>query len=305
MFPLELPPQPPWEGLHPLVVHFPIALLFVTPVFVLLAGLLGKYGRWFGLTALMLLVMGTVSGYVAVSTGDAAFDVLEEIDDDGWEVVEEHQEAAKKVTSLFVGLTVLYAVILALPLVLWKLNAWLYWFVANLVFLALLMVVNIQLANAAHLGGRLVHQYGARAVLGEPAEEEEPGRSRRRDRGADGRGDRRSEPTDESPEEPMDEPAAEPADQPSDEPMDETETSDEAAEPAETPAEEASPVTPEIEKPETEPAPEEPAKPEAETEAGEKEPAEKAATEGEPRKHQPRKNRLMQTRRPTNPRLPD
>lgn len=291
MFPLELPPQPPWEGLHPLVVHFPIALLFVTPVFVVLAGLLGRPGRWFGLTTLILLVIGSVSGYVAVSTGDAAYDVLEEIDDDGWEVVEEHQEAAKKVQSLFVGLTVLYAVILALPLVIWKLNAWFYWFIANLVFLALLMVVNIQLANAAHLGGRLVHQYGARAVLGEPAEEaeaeaeetEEPvdeATEEPTEESAD-------EPADEPMDEPADEPAAQPSDEPMDEPMDEAEPSDEAAEPAETPAEEASPAKPETEKPETEPAPEEPAKPEAETEAGEKEPAEKAATEGEPAEKEP------------------
>jgi uncharacterized membrane protein len=285
MFPLELPPQPPWEGLHPLVIHFPIALLFVTPVFVLLAGVLGKYGRWFGLTALILLVMGTVGGYVAVSTGDAAFDVLEEIDDDGWEVVEQHQDAAKKVQSLFVGLTVLYAVILALPLVIWKLNAWFYWFIANLVFLALLMVVNIQLANAAHLGGRLVHQYGARAVLIEPVEDAE----------AEETEESVDEATDEVPEEPKDEPADEPADQPSDEPMDqpsdepmdETETSDEAAEPAETPTEEASPAEPEVEKPEAEPAPEKPAKTEAEPEAGEKEPAEKAATEGAPAEKEP------------------
>ena len=69
-----------------MVIHFPIALLFVTPVFVLLAALLGKRGRWFGLTALMLLVMGTVSGAVAVSAGKAAFDALESVEDGGWEV---------------------------------------------------------------------------------------------------------------------------------------------------------------------------------------------------------------------------
>ncbi len=278
MFPLELPPQPPWEGLHPLVIHFPIALLFVTPVFVVLAGLLGRPGRWFGLTALILLVMGTVSGYVAVQTGDAAFDVLEEIDDDGWEVVEEHQDAAKKVQSLFVGLTVLYAVILALPLVIWKLNAWLYWFIANLVFLALLMVVNIQLANAAHLGGRLVHQYGAKAVLGEPAEE------------AEAEEEATEETVDEPTDEPVDEPAEETAEEPVEEPMDEAESSDEASEPTEAPAEEATTETPEVEKPETEPAPEEPAK----TEAGTKE-AEKAATEEAPAKEEPAKEQPVES----------
>jgi len=114
-FTFELPPQPPWEGLHPLVIHFPIALLFITPVFVLLAAFLGKHGRWFGLTALMLLVMGTVSGAVAVSSGNAAFDAMESVEAGGWEVAEEHQQAAQEVQIMFIGLTLLYAVLFAIP----------------------------------------------------------------------------------------------------------------------------------------------------------------------------------------------
>lgn len=170
-FTFELPPQPPWEGLHPLVIHFPIALLFVTPVFVLLAALLGKHGRWFGLTALILLVMGTVSGAVAVSSGNAAFDVMDSVEDGGWEVAEEHQQAAQEVQIMLIGLTLLYALLFAIPLVIPKWNVWRYWLLTNLGFLALLMVVNLQLAHAAHLGGQLVHQYGARAILGDVAVE--------------------------------------------------------------------------------------------------------------------------------------
>lgn len=170
-FTFELPPQPPWEGLHPLVVHFPIALMFITPVFVLLAAFLGKHGRWFGLTALMLLVMGTVSGAVAVSSGNAAFHAMESVEDDGWEVAEEHQQSAQEVQIMFIGLTLLYAVLFAIPLVIAKWNVRRYWLLTNLVFLALLMVVNLQLAHTAHLGGRLVHQYGVRAILEEDAAE--------------------------------------------------------------------------------------------------------------------------------------
>jgi hypothetical protein len=244
------------------VIHFPIALLFVTPVFVLLAALLGKYGRWFGLVALMLLVMGTLSGAVAVSSGDAAFDVLEDVEDGGWEVVEEHQQAAKNVQTMFIGLTILYAILFAIPLVISKLNIWKYWFLANLVFLALLMVVNLQLAHAAHLGGRLVHQYGARAVLGE-GETAEVGTSEpeavefdddtfddlmselmgeESDESADAAiDDATDELTDESTDEPMDEstdatdePTEEPTGDATDQPMDEP-----AEQPAEQPADSA------------------------------------------------------------------
>ncbi len=32
----SFPPFPSWDGLHPLIVHFPIALLLVAPLFVVL-----------------------------------------------------------------------------------------------------------------------------------------------------------------------------------------------------------------------------------------------------------------------------
>ncbi len=37
---IDLPPLPTWDGIHPLVVHFPIALLLVAPLLVLLAAAL-------------------------------------------------------------------------------------------------------------------------------------------------------------------------------------------------------------------------------------------------------------------------
>ena len=183
-----------------MVIHFPIALLFVTPVFVLLAALLGKRGRWSGLTALMLLVMGTVSGAVAVSAGKAAFDALESVEDGGWEVGEEHQQAAEEVQIMLIGLTLLYALLFAIPLVIPKWNVWKYWLLTNLVFLALLMVVNLQLAHAAHLGGRLVNQYGARAILGDVAAKVgtlEPEAAEHDDNTVD---DQKSQPTEEPPD---------------------------------------------------------------------------------------------------------
>ena len=203
-FTFKLPPQPPWEGLHPLVIHFPIALLFVTPVFVLLAAFLGRNGRWFGLTTLILLVMGTVSGAVAVSSGNAAFDVMENVDDGGWEVAEEHQQAAQEVQIMLIGLTLLYAFLFAIPLVISQWNVWKYWLLTNLVFLTLLMVVNLQLAHAAHLGGRLVHQYGGRAILGDIAAEVGTPQPEVAELDDDTFDDQTSQPTDEPTEKPAD-----------------------------------------------------------------------------------------------------
>jgi len=42
----------------------------------------------------------------------------------------------------------------------------------QLVFLLVLLVSNVLLANTAHLGGRLVHQYGVHAAIAEATQGE-------------------------------------------------------------------------------------------------------------------------------------
>ncbi|HMM34152.1 MAG TPA: hypothetical protein PKA62_05380, partial [Thermoanaerobaculia bacterium] len=69
---IELPPMPSWDGLHPLIVHFPVALLLVAPVLVLLALVVRGHRRGLLLAALALMVLGTAASWVAVSTVEAA-----------------------------------------------------------------------------------------------------------------------------------------------------------------------------------------------------------------------------------------
>ncbi len=169
-----LPALPPsWDGLHPLVVHFPIALFVVAPIFVLLGVVTGM--RSFMLSALLLLVMGTVASFVATNTGEAAYDAIEpdevmEILDPDYEyddVATAHGEQTELARNIFTGITVLYsALVIAAYLkpATVKLKPRL---ALGLVILALCGWGNLVMANAAHLGGELVHIHGVRAVLGE------------------------------------------------------------------------------------------------------------------------------------------
>jgi uncharacterized membrane protein len=78
---IEFPPIPSWDAMHPLIVHFPVALLLVVPLFLVLGGVLefreARRGRPYLMTALVLLVLGTVATFVAIETGEAAGKVTE------------------------------------------------------------------------------------------------------------------------------------------------------------------------------------------------------------------------------------
>ncbi len=161
---LTLPPIPNWQAIHPLLVHFPIALLLVAPLFVMAGAILREPTRAFSfmLAALVLMVLGTVSTFITASSGKAAG--LENLPS-ARRVLELHQELAETAELAFAALTLIFACIVFVPR--W-LNAeptpatstWL-----PLLFLLFYATGILTLANAAHQGGRLVHEFGIRANL--------------------------------------------------------------------------------------------------------------------------------------------
>lgn len=63
---------PPFNHLHPAIVHFPIALLGTAPLLFLLGALWPAQRRGIHAAALLLLVLGLLGGLLALATGDAA-----------------------------------------------------------------------------------------------------------------------------------------------------------------------------------------------------------------------------------------
>ena len=135
--------------LHPLVVHFPIALLLVATVIEIVNLVLKKDDL--SKTGTVLFVLGVISGLVTLVTGDGA----EEFAFDNWgkgifDTVELH--------SLLAGISVILFAIVAVVKLFgkrFKLNK-------NLIT-ALVIVFSIAgsttLAITGHLGGKIVYQH--------------------------------------------------------------------------------------------------------------------------------------------------
>jgi uncharacterized membrane protein len=161
---IEFPPIPTWDGLHPLIVHFPIALLLVAPLFVVLALIWRGHGRALMLFALGLMVLGTAASFLAVSTGKAAGKLAERSPAVN-SVLEHHEELAERTRLVFSVLTVVFAGLLAGPAVFRREMARAASVVLTLLFLAVYGAGAVVLVNTAHNGGRLVHELGVHALM--------------------------------------------------------------------------------------------------------------------------------------------
>jgi uncharacterized membrane protein len=156
---------PSWNGLHPLIIHFPITLLLVAPLFVVVGGVLApSKGRTFLISALILMVLGTASVFFAIETGEGAGELAGSAPEIR-AVLKQHQELAKTTRVLFSLLTLSFAALLFVPTVLGRelglrvnmalLSAFLIFYATGAVFLV----------NTASHGDRLVHELGVRAPV--------------------------------------------------------------------------------------------------------------------------------------------
>jgi uncharacterized membrane protein len=160
----QLPLIPSWQGVHPLITHFPIALLLLAPLFLVFAAYTQADKRsTFLASALIVMVLGTGSMYVAYEAGKAAARVVER--SGGIEaIVEHHQQLAGHARFSFTLATVLFGLCLLICRVSHvhpsELTAFL-----PVGFVTLYGLGLFWLLNAAYNGERLVHEFGVRGVV--------------------------------------------------------------------------------------------------------------------------------------------
>lgn len=152
--------QVSWSELHPLVVHFPIALLLIAPVFVVLGSFQpSTRGRTLLFSALVLMCLGTAGAFMAQFSGNAAARTAVQTAG-AHRVLEAHEEIAEVTSIVFAVLTLAFAAILG---TIWYRNltsSRVLQKVVPLVFLVFYGTGILLLLDTAHLGARLTHEFG-------------------------------------------------------------------------------------------------------------------------------------------------
>lgn len=159
-----LPPIPSWDGLHPLIVHFPIALLLIAPILIVLGLIFQKQGKAFMVSAFVLMLIGTIATYIAVSTGESAGELAERVPNVE-AVLENHEELAETTRNIFTALTAVFGAIVFVPMIFKKDLGRKLMIPIGLAFLVFYGAGSVVLMNAAHEGGRLVHEFGVHAIM--------------------------------------------------------------------------------------------------------------------------------------------
>ena len=160
----HLPVIPGWDGIHPLLIHFPLTLFFLAPVFILFASFTkAATRRTFLISALTVMLLGLTLTYAAFEAGQAAA-ASKTRSEELRTVVDRHRELASLARSSLTMGTSLYGLTLlicrwfhlrmheltsALPL-------------GSFVFYALGL---FWLINTAYHGERLVHEFGVGSFL--------------------------------------------------------------------------------------------------------------------------------------------
>ena len=142
----------PMESIHPLIVHFPIALLIAALVFECLS-LVFRVEAW-RVTARWCLVAGAIGAAAAVASGLQA----EKIAKHSFEihqVMEQHEQFGIAVLVGSALLSIYGLVDLRRPIPF-----------PRVAYVILLFLVTLTLSLGAHLGGRLVYEFGVGGSFG-------------------------------------------------------------------------------------------------------------------------------------------
>ncbi len=140
-------------GLHPQVVHFPIAFFLAYALMEVLGVIFKK--DFLSKTAYLFLFLGVLGAFAAVFTGNSAVDAAKALSKKGVHIafgaIEAHEDMANITMWFFTGLLVLRTYFILKKKFTKKIKV---------LFLLLALLGSIIVYRTGELGGRLVYKYG-------------------------------------------------------------------------------------------------------------------------------------------------
>lgn len=159
---LEFIKFPGWEGMHPMIVHFPIGLLVILPLLLLLSLVIKEQNKCFTNASLIILIIGTLGTMLSVATGLASMEVAK-ITEEAKEIINKHESLAAICRNLYMSFTVFYAIFVYYTnknIMKPSLKATL-----QIIFIVYSLLGIWFLVNTGHYGARLVHEFGVHALI--------------------------------------------------------------------------------------------------------------------------------------------
>jgi uncharacterized membrane protein len=145
--------------MHPMVVHFPLVLLMVVPLFLALALYRKEPTGSFAVTAWILMALGTVAAFVATMSGEAAESLLT-ASDQVRQAVEHHSDLAEYARDVAAVEFLILSAILGWTICLKRLMATRWLTGLMLLVLAISLLGAVLVAMTGHAGAYLVHGLG-------------------------------------------------------------------------------------------------------------------------------------------------
>jgi uncharacterized membrane protein len=160
----SLPALPVWNAVHPIVVHFPIALMFLTPVLLVLALVFRSHARGLLAGALVTAAIAALAAVLAVASGEAGEDAVN-VPEAAKAVLHDHEELGEMTRNIAIGLTVALGVLNVLAARAGSPAGTRRLAVGLVIVLVVCAPASLVVMNTGHQGGRLVHEFGVRAPL--------------------------------------------------------------------------------------------------------------------------------------------
>ena len=155
---------PGWDGIHPVMVQFTVVLFCLAPVLIVASLVFRRTWQTWAAAALLVMALGTLASWLAVASGHAAGQLVDKTPILQREIAA-HEALGLATRNVFTLFTVAFALLFFLPRAFKKTLPDAARIAAYSALLVLGFVLSFTMARAASQGGRLVHEFGVRAMV--------------------------------------------------------------------------------------------------------------------------------------------